>query len=644
VKAAVGLRLAVLGVVAVSLFGALITRLWYLQVLTAPSYQLAAEQNQVRLIPLPAPRGRILDRHGEVIVDNRMSTVVTVDRTALDPDHRPVLLARLAALLGEPVDVVATRLDDRRRNPVLPVPVAEEVGDEVVVAIRERPDLFDPKLVSAHQVAVRSYPHGPLAAHVVGYVGEINDRELEAHHGEGYRLGDEIGKSGVELVHEDALRGSVGFEKLEIDSSGRALGVLGRREPVRGSDVYLSIDITLQRSAEVALVDGLESNRARVDRETGRRYESPAGSVVIIDPRDGGVLAMASHPTYDPSEFVGGISFDLFDRLQDPANHSPLNNRAIQGEYAPGSTFKLITATAALLEGLITPQTTITDRGSIRVGNRTFRNAGSRSYGAVALTRAITVSSDVFFYLLGRSFWEEAANREGIQDTARAYGLGTETGIDLPFEADGRVPDAATRRALHAANPDAFPESRWFTGDNVNLAIGQGELVVTPLQLANAYATFANGGNRLVPHVVHRIESSLGRTVFEAEAVVAGRVDLAPDHAAAMLSGLRNVTSSTEGTAVFAFSGFDQSSYPVAGKTGTAQIAGTHDTAVFVAFAPADAPELAVVVVMEESGFGSTAAAPVARRILEVAAGHTEPIVRDLVATPLAGDEEEVAR
>lgn len=634
------LRLAVLGLVTVSLFATLFARLWYLQVLAAPEFKVAAESNQVRFVQEPAPRGRILDRKGRVLVGNRVSRVVTIERELLDDDDRDEVVARLAALLQLPIADIEERLADQRYSPFRPVPVAEDVTEAVVVAIREHPEMFPPDAVRATAMAVRSYPNGSLGAHLVGYVGEINDRELKQRKKQGYRLGDEIGKSGVERVYERFLRGKPGIHKLEVDSKGRVLGTLGYRPPQQGRDVQLTVDLDIQKAAERALAEGLIANRRRADRDTGQRYESPAGSVVVLDPKDGSVIAMASYPTYDPSQFVGGISTKQYKALTAEGSYYPLNNWALQGQYAPGSTFKLVSASAALATGLISANTTKHDTGSLRVGDRTFRNAGGRSYGYLAVSRAITVSSDVFFYEIGRDLWEQRGRYgDAIQKWARNYGLGTVTGVPLPYEADGRIPTPETRREMHDRYPKAFPEGNWYSGDNVNLAIGQGEVVVTPLQLANAYATFANGGTRWKPRIGMKVVTQTGKLIRELEPKVDGKVNLPPAVRDPILSGLLGVTASADGTAGYVFSGFPLSQYPVAGKTGTAQVYGKHDTALFASFAPAYDPRFCVAVVMEESGFGSTAAAPIARRIYEVAFGlKGKPEVPPVTAVTGVGD------
>lgn len=609
------LRMSVLAMVVVSLFFALYARLWFLQVVANQESTRAVIVNQVRVVPEDAPRGRILDRQGRVLVDNRVSEAVTVSRVNFKDDVEEV--TRLAALLKIPPAVLVNRINDPRFSPYRPVPVAEDVGEDIVVYLAEHKDQFPG--VEAAELTERSYPNGSLAAHVLGYVGEINGDELKAHKSKGgdYRLGDSIGKSGVEKSYEQELRGQPGLTKLEVDSRGHVLQTLDEQPPQQGADLQLTLDLDVQKLTEDSLAQGIDAARHSFDKESQKDFVAPAGAAVVMDPRDGSVLAMASLPTYNPGDFVNGIKPEVFASLNDPANHYPLNNRAISGQYAPGSTFKLVTSIAGLTDGLIQPVTTVNDTGKLQVGNRVFKNAGGHSYGRVNLAQALTVSSDVYFYQLGANFWYRRSQvGDGIQKTARDLGLGERTGVALDSEALGRVPDPESRKRLHDKHPNLFPEGRWFAGDNVNLAIGQGETVVTPLQLTNVYATFANGGTVFTPRVAARALTQDGKPVKDFGPEPRGHVDMDPTWRGSILAGLKGVIADQKGTAYPAFVGFP-GGFTVAGKTGTAQVYGKQDTALFCAFAPADNPQYVVAVVVEEAGFGASIAAPVARRILE---------------------------
>ena len=626
------LRLSVVGVVTLSLFAALFARLWYLQVLDSTSFVEAAERNQVQVLYEEAPRGRILDRNGEVLVDNRRSQAITVNRSELArlPDvEQAEVRGRLAALLNVTAEELDRRIDDVRYSQYKPVPVAEEVSEELFVFVKEHQDDFP--AVEATIVSQRAYhPQYPqLAAHLLGYVGEINNAELDDRKQDGYRLGDTIGKGGVERIYEGDLRGEPGIVKLQVNSAGEVTGEpLAEQAPVPGHDVQLTLDLRLQVLAEESLAQALEAARQSVDRNDRKPFVAPAGSVVVLDPRDGAVLAMASYPTYSPGDFINGIKPEVYRALTDKASYYPLNNRAVTGLYAPGSTFKLVTAVAAAQRGLIDGRTTITDRGSFTVPNCrgekcTFKNAGSRAWGRVNLSRSLTVSSDVYYYELGARFWTERGRLgNGIQDTAREFGFGSKSGIELPGDRAGTIPDAELRKQLFDKYPGKYMERNWYTGDNVNMSIGQGDVLVTPLQLANAYATFANGGTRYAPRIADRVLTAdkTPEVVRRIEPRSTGRVDLPEAIRGPILDGLRGVIAREEGTAYYAFAGFP-GAMPVAGKTGTAQVRGKQDSALFAAFAPADNPQFAVAVILEESGFGGTAAAPVAKRILEGAAG-----------------------
>jgi penicillin-binding protein 2 len=339
---------------------------------------------------------------------------------------------------------------------------------------------------------------------------------------------------------------------------------------------------------------------------------------------------MASFPTYDPSEFVNGISVARFQQLQDPASSYPLNNRAIQGEYAPGSTFKMVTSLAALGREVIAPGSTINDTGSFSVGNppTVFRNAFGLSHGPVNLNKALTVSSDVYFYQLGEKL-DTPRKPYPIQDMARSLGFGKETGIELPFEATGRVPDPDVKKRLHDANPDAFPEGTWYTGDSINLSVGQGDLVVTPMQLTNAYAAFANGGTVWAPRLGGAVRDPVRNASVPIEPHQIAKAELRPADREAVLQGLAGVVASTDGTAAPVFVGFPLNTFQVAGKTGTAEVAGKQETALFVGFGPIEAPRYVVTAVLEEAGLGSQAAAPVVRQIFDGLTGNPlRPITR----------------
>ncbi|MEY2398338.1 MAG: penicillin-binding protein 2 [Actinomycetota bacterium] len=632
------LRLTIVGIVVLSLFAALTSRAIYLQVMDSSAFQVQARENRVRVVFEPAPRGRILDRNDQVIVDNRVANVITLSRDSAVKN--PAVIDRLAALLHIDAQTIKARATDVRFSPYTPIPIVDEASEEAIVYVREHQDDFPG--VEASRAAERSYPHGTLAAHLVGYVGKASQEELDARKGGNYQPGDEIGKGGVELAYEPWLRGTPGETRLEVDSGDRIVRTLFHRDPVPGHDVRLTIDLNVQTATEAALQRAMNAAHGSFDRNARKSFVAPGGAAVVMDPRDGSIRAIASYPNFDPASFVGGISTEQFKALSAPEAHAPLNDRAIGGEYAPGSTFKLATAIAALDTHLLDPRTTVVDTGKYTLknclGDRcVFHNAGNEAHGPVNITKAITVSSDVFFYGLGAQFWNgRATYGDAIQKEARALGLGTKTGIALIGEHAGRVPDPASRLAAHNANPKAFPNGGWRTGDNINLSIGQGEVLVTPLQLAQAYSAFAAGGKRFVPRVASdalTMTPNGPKIVATFDAKPIDSVALNGEVVQPIVAGLEGVVSDPRGTAVNAFAGFPLSQFPVAGKTGTAQVRGKQDTALFAAYAPADNPQWAVSVILEEAGFGGSVAAPVARRLFDAAFGLTRANTADVVAS-----------
>ncbi|WP_334144960.1 penicillin-binding protein 2 [Rhabdothermincola sp.] len=638
------LRLSILGVVVVSLIGTLFARLWYLQVMAAPEYQVEAQANRVRTIAEEAPRGRILDAKGRVIVDNRTSLVVTVNPHDLQavPDSA-ALKRRLAETLtrfGVPtkVSTIERRLGDKQYNPLQPVPVAIDVPEELFLYLSERADEFPS--VGVRRESVRAYPYGETAAHLLGYVGRISAKELADKQGtpdnpkptdKPYQPDSNIGKNGVERSYEDDLRGRPGIKTVEVDAQNRVVRTIDEQPPVPGHDIQLTVDLDVQRLAEQVLRDKLDSIRGSRTRD-GRLRAAPAGAVVVLDPNNGNVVAMASAPTYNPEEFVNGISQTRYDQLTGgAASENPFINRAIQGQYAPGSTFKPITAYAALSHGLIDRTTTYNDRGSYDAGDRVFGSPSAA--GPVNVARSLTVSSDVFYYWLGHRFYRErdVYGELAMQDAAYAFGLGRPTGIPLVDERAGNIPTPEWKRKIWESLPpdeQAIGDPTWYPGDNINMSIGQGDVLVTPLQLANVYAALANGGTIYQPNVVARVLRSPndpvdpGGVVRVVEPVVEHQVPLPPEIRDPIVQGLRGVTTDPKGTAYAPFRGFDQAAFPVASKTGTAEVKGKADSSWFAAFAPVDAPRYAMVAILEESGFGAEAAAPVVRSLLELVSGQ----------------------
>ncbi|MFZ4517085.1 MAG: penicillin-binding protein 2 [Microthrixaceae bacterium] len=661
-------RLSALGIVALSLFLALFVRLWFLQGIDRQRFEVESASNRLRVINEEGPRGRILDRNGKVLVDNRTSIVVALDREPirkLTDERREAEFADLAdtlTSLGVPTKLgtVQKRYEDKRYAPQEYVPIAEDVPENVELFLAERAERFPGVVVERR--TIRSYPYGQLAAQIVGYVGEINEEELVARGGtppsvpgtttstvppstvttvpglppKPYQPGDTIGKGGVERAYESYLRAVPGKRTIEVNARGDLIDVVKNTDPVSGDDVWLSIDIDLQAHAERLLEAKVRSVRGGLTKE-GYRKNAPQGSVVVLEPTTGQVLAMASYPGYDPSILVNGISSDLWTQLNDPASGRPLFNWALQGAYAPGSTFKPVTALAGWRTGAIGPgNEVVADGGVFKLQGCKgkaceFQNAGRTAHGSVDLARSLTVSSDVYYYRLGEMFWINRSNwgETPIQDAARDMGLGSRTGIALPGETPGRIPTPANRKEAYAKNPGAFVTGDWFTGDNVITAIGQGDVLVTPLQLAELYATIANDGVRYRPQVVAKVTRVVDPTkppgepgnfevVKQVEPDELGRVDLPQDFYDRVVKGLVGVTQQGDGTASKSWRA-SPTAWPVAGKTGTSQVVGKADSALFAGWGPAQpgaVPQYAISVVIPEAGFGGDVAAPLAFRVL----------------------------
>ncbi len=610
-----------------ALVAVLVVRLWFLQVVQGDHYKVMAEGNRIREVPLEANRGNILDRNNREMVINRQALSIFVLPTEFEKlEDKEGEVARLAALLDMEPEEILGKLQGNEVQPHKPVLIKKDVDPEVYFFIAERQ--VDFPWVEADEMPVREYYEGEetLAAHVLGYLGEISQEQLQVLREKGYKAGDIVGTSGVEAYYEDTLRGIDGKRIVEVDASGNPLRVLGEEERQPGKTVILTLDKELQKAVEAALREGMEKARTYFDRERGRNYSAPAGAALVLDPRNGEILAMASEPTFNLENFVGGIDEKEWAILNDPANNYPLNNRAIVGQYPPGSTFKVVTAMAALQDLGVTAYSPfycnhVFNRGEFAQFPKTCWG----THGAVDFIHAIVESCDVVFYDLGYSIYENR-EREGwvtkLQDYARLAGLGSKTGVDLPNEFEGRVPTPQWKWEFNQGNPDY---QRWYPGDTVNLAVGQGDVLVTPLQLANVYAAIANGGPFYRPHVGKEIITWQGETVeviqpqkigdiTSADNVLGVHVD--GDKLAVIRSALAGVTSG-EGTAAGAFQGFPLQAVPVAGKTGTAEVQGKQPCAWFACYAPANDPQYVVVVMIEEGGFGGAMAAPVARRILE---------------------------
>ena len=581
-------RLQFLRVVAVCIILVLIGRAGYLQVYDGELYARLAEGNRIRIIPAEAARGTFYDRNGELLVTNRPG--FTVSLLPLTEPISPEVIARVSALIHVPVEEIQKKIDAHIGFD--PIRIKNDVLPDIVSIIEEQKDSYPGVVVEV--LPVRDYIFGEYAAHVFGYVSEINEEELERRKGEGYKSGDIIGKFGLERVYDKEVRGIKGGEQVEVDVSGRPVQILGRQSPIPGNDLVLTIDGHIQEAAERAVDDQLAAVHAH------------AAAAVVINPQTGEILAMVSRPAFNPNLFAGGISTVNWNMLNNNPYH-PMDNKAITGEYPPGSTFKIVTGTAALAEHKVTAQEKIFDSGRHWIIPKT--NAGGEALGWIDFEQAMAHSDNVYFYEMG--------NRLGVdilERYARLFGLGTRTGIDLPYEAEGLVPNRKYKA-------DNYEDGEWYLSETFDAAIGQGFNLVTPLQAAMVVSEIAANGRRYRPHLVQRIVDVNGNTVREIKPELLSTLEVDPSVIHHVQEGLHSVTKLGTGTALFA--GFP---VDIAGKTGTAENSQGRDHSWFVAYGPYKNPNVVVAVIVEQGGFGSVAAGPIARRILEAAFGLDKQI------------------
>jgi penicillin-binding protein 2 len=586
------LRIALFGGFAVVLFAVLFARLWLLQVIDGEKYLAEAKNNRTRSYRVSAPRGEILDRNGNLIVANRTSLALQVNPRKLPTDlhQRRAELAQLATLTHSNLRRLRrTMHEELKLAPAAPVTLRRDVGNYLVYYLQENQDRFPG--VEVQRVFVRAYPHGTLAAHILGNVGEISEDELKEKRYRGLQPGDEIGQDGVEDTYDRYLRGVPGLKRIQVDALGQPTpgGQLVSKPPVPGDNLKLSIDDSVQEAGEAALAErGLP------------------GGFITMDVHTGQILGLGSFPTFEPSLFTRPLTQTQVDETyRNPA--APLTDRAIAGLYPTGSTFKLITALAALESGNLQSNEVIEDPGVFEVGGQEFKNAGEAANGSVSLVSALEVSSDVFFYTLGFRMWDSGE----LQHWAHALGIGRPTGIDLPLEDQTLLPSKHWRDQLYK---EGGTERPWSAGDNVQLATGQGDLQTNPLQMAIAYATLANGGTVVTPHVGLEVTDAAGRVLKEFAPPPRRHVNIDPTYRAAILEGLHDAAQNGGGTSFDVFGNFP---IPVAGKTGTAQRPPHADQSWYGVLAPYPNPRIVTFVTMEEGGFGAESAAPAARKILE---------------------------
>ena len=574
-------RLQFLSAVIVLIISVLIGRAGYLQVYDGELYARLAEGNRIRIIPAEAARGTFYDRNGELLVTNRPGFAVSL--LPLTEPVSPEVIARVSKLINVPVDEIQRKIDAHVGFD--PIRIKSDVLPDIVTIIEEQKDDYPGVVIEV--LPIRDYIYGEYAAHVFGYVSEINEEELERRKDEGYKSGYIIGKFGLERIYDKDVRGVNGGDQVEVDVSGRPVQLLGRQSPVPGNDLILTIDKHIQEVAEQAVDAQLAIVHAH------------AAAAVVMNPQTGEVLAMVSRPAFNPNLFAGGISTQNWNVLNNNPYH-PMDNKAITGEYPPGSTFKIVTGTAALAEHKVTPQEKIYDAGQHWIIPKT--NAAGEALGWINFQEAMAHSDNVYFYEMGNRLGIDALERY-----SRMFGLGERTGIDLPYEAEGLVPNRKYKA-------DNFEDGEWYLSETFDAAIGQGFNLVTPLQAAMVMGEIAADGKRYQPHLVQRIVDVNGNTVREFQPKLLSELDVSPSIIRNVQDGLHQVTKI--GTAARVFAGFP---IDIAGKTGTSENSQGRDHGWFVAYGPYVNPNIVVAVIVEQGGFGSVSAVPIGRKILEAA-------------------------
>ena len=574
-------RLQFLSAVIVLIISVLIGRAGYLQVYDGELYARLAEGNRIRIIPAEAARGTFYDRNGELLVTNRSGFAVSL--LPLTEPVSPEVIARVSKLINVPVDEIQRKIDAHVGFD--PIRIKSDVLPDIVTIIEEQKDDYPGVVIEV--LPIRDYIYGEYAAHVFGYVSEINEEELERRKDEGYKSGYIIGKFGLERIYDKDVRGVNGGDQVEVDVSGRPVQLLGRQSPVPGNDLILTIDKHIQEVAEQAVDAQLAIVHAH------------AAAAVVMNPQTGEVLAMVSRPAFNPNLFAGGISTQNWNVLNNNPYH-PMDNKAITGEYPPGSTFKIVTGTAALAEHKVTPQEKIYDAGQHWIIPKT--NAAGEALGWINFQEAMAHSDNVYFYEMGNRLGIDALERY-----SRMFGLGERTGIDLPYEAEGLVPNRKYKA-------DNFEDGEWYLSETFDAAIGQGFNLVTPLQAAMVMGEIAADGKRYQPHLVQRIVDVNGNTVREFQPKLLSELDVNPSIIRNVQDGLHQVTKI--GTAARVFAGFP---IDIAGKTGTSENSQGRDHGWFVAYGPYVNPNIVVAVIVEQGGFGSVSAVPIGRKILEAA-------------------------
>ncbi|MEU2300262.1 penicillin-binding protein 2 [Streptomyces antibioticus] len=667
-------RLVVIQILVLSLLGTLGGRLWYLQIREGAEYAKEASGNHVQQVVEPAVRGSILDARGVPLADNETRLVVSASRTDLlkQKDDGKGVLTKLAGVLGMDPDEVLqkVRLCDAQTpqpcwngSPYQPIPITDEATAKQALQIRERAEDFPG--ITAEPEAVRRYtaPGKSNTAQVLGYLSPVTDEELtKAQDTDSpYLRSDQVGRSGLERQYDKELRGKAGVTRYEVDNLGRVIGQAEADAAEPGSNLVTSIDSRVQRVAEYELNEAMKEARKQWDRNTHENYKADSGAVVVMEARTGRVVAMASNPSYDPNAWVGGISAKDYKKLTGKNSNYPLLNRAIQGQAAPGSIFKVV-STAAAVEAGYEFDGRYDCSSSYSVGGQVFKNFESANYGPISLGRALEVSCDTVFYSLAHQQWQKDGGidpkkkpKDYFYKAAHQFGLGKETGIDLPNEVTGRVPDRAWKQSYWKANRDAWCKTgkkdgsyverisyenclegnKMRAGDEINYSIGQGDTLVTPIQMATIYAAISNGGTLYDPTVGKAVLSPDGTSVREIAPKAHGKLPVSKQTLAKMDEALEGVA--TRGTAAWRFGGWPQDKIPMHAKTGTAEVYGKQTTSWFATYTK----DYAIVMTISQGGTGSGASGPAVRNIYDALYGIADDGTIDkknaLLPTPQKG-------
>ncbi|MFI8365887.1 penicillin-binding protein 2 [Streptomyces sp. NPDC085466] len=666
-------RLIVIQVLVFSLLLTLGGRLWYLQIRNGKEYADEAKSNNIQQVVTPAVRGSILDARGVPLADNETRLVVSASRTELMKmkDDGEAVLTRLAGVLNmKPEDVAnKIRLCDSKTpkpcwngSPYQPIPVTDEATVQQALTIRESTEDFPG--ITAELTAVRRYPAPGKArtAQVLGYLSPVTDEEItKAKDTDSpFLRSDQVGRSGIERTYDKELRGKAGVTRYEVDNLGRVMGQTKSDPGVAGSTLVTSIDARVQSVAEYELAQAMKTVRGETDKITGRKYEADSGAVVVMETKTGRVVAMASQPDYDPNVWIGGISAKDYASLTSKNSNYPLLNRGIQGQAPAGSIFKVISASAAVRAGY-----DFNDKyncsASYSLGSRSFANFESQGHGPITLGDALKYSCNTVFYALGHKEWQKdggiTANKDSkdwFYVTARDFGLGSETGIDLPNEVKGRIPDRQWKQAFWEANKDAWCKQGKKGGsyveqiayenclegnqlkayDSINFAIGQGDVLVTPIQMATIYAAISNGGTLYDPSVGKAVISPDGKQVREIKPKAHGKLPVSAETVRDLDKGLRSVVE-PGGTAAWRFGGWPQDKIPMRAKTGTAQVYGKQTTSWLATYTD----DFTIVMTISQGGTGSGASGPAVRNIYDALYGLDDAGNQDLKRALLPGPQ-----